>query len=806
MSNYGQEEIMRKNILLLMLIMLLTLGGCGREEATVPPEATPVQNAAPAPIAEEAENTVQKVHREYSLRISELMSKNRATLRDADGEFSDWLEIENYGGEAVSLAGLYLDDKVGGEGWALPDIEIGAGEHLLVYASGKDRQNAELHTDFSLSEGEIAVLKDEYGDVISTLECLDAHADVSVVYDEDEGAKLCIYPSPGEVNGTKGFVERQKSIETPKGLFINEVCVSNLTLVSMPANIYPDWIELGNTSNEGIELSNYYLTDDMDDLQLMKLPAGTLYPGYYTVIFCDEAYFKLSSDYEKLYLTDGEKILDYVPIHNTTYGGSYGRQVGENGFFYFESTTPNKENTDGFRYLSETPKALFKDGVFEGVDSVTVELSAPGKIYYTLDGNLPIISDKECYEYTGPFTVSQTCAVRAIAVEDGAMTSRPLALNYIINEHHDLPVVCLDMNNYLEFYNTYMSGWKIFQNVGNISFYEPDGSFSIDGTVKLNGETSLAMDKKNLSIRFRGSLGQSELNYDLYGGGVTEFRDFVLRAGQDYYSTVIKNELCQELCLEFTDNVISQRSRFCAMYINGKYHGLYTIKEKCNDALYANICGVETNEVMVEEANVYSGELYDKVLAFADEHDLSVPENYEQICEYLDIDSLIDWLIAEGYCANNDLQSGNLRYCKLNAPGEKWKLMHYDLDATFAVPEFIFVNVIGVERIGQQVTRLSRALLQNAEFKDRFLTRAGEAMKTVFTEEHVIELTDSLCAEIESEMPRDNARYLRDVNAWYGSVANFKKFIVDKDWSKQAQENLIKICNLTAEEAEHYFG
>lgn len=798
MSNYGQEEIMRKKFLLFMLILLLVLSGCGQTDAPA---------VQPETVTEDVENIKEeKAHREYSLRISELMSKNRATLRDADGDFSDWIEIENYGNEAVSLKGLYLDDKAGGKGWEFPDRVLDAGGHLLVYASGKDRQSDELHTDFSLSEGETAVLKDEYGDKISSLDCIDAHADISVVYDEAEGAKLSLYPSPGADNDTAGYIKRQKSIETPKGLIINEVCVSNLNLVAPPGDVYPDWIELGNTSDEAFELSDYYLTDNADELRLMKLPAGPIYPGNYTVVFCDETLFKLASDYDQLYLTDGEKIIDYLPLHNTTYGGSFGRQVGENGFFYYEITTPGAANVDGCRYIAETPKALTKDGVFEGVDSVMVELSAPGKIYYTLDGNYPTVYAENCFEYKGPFTVSETCAVRAISIENGALTSRPLALNYIINEHHELPVVCLDMNSYVEFYNSYMSGWKETDNVGNISFYEPGGSFSIDGTVKLNGETSLVLDKKNLSVRFRGSLGQSELNYDLYGGGVTEFRDFVLRAGQDYYSTVIKNELSQELCLEFTDNVISQRSRFCALYINGTYYGLYTIKEKCNEALYANIRGVDANDVTVEEANVYSGEVYDKILDFAATNDMSLPENYETICEYLDIDSLIDWLIAQGYCANNDLSSGNLRYCKLNAPGEKWKLMHYDLDATFVIPEFIFINVIGQERIGQQITTLARALMKNAEFKDRFLTRAGEAMSTVFTNEHVIELTDSMCAEIENELIRDNVRYLRDINEWRGSVDNFRKFIVDADWTNQAKDNLISIFNLTPEEAEHYFG
>ena len=60
-------------------------------------------------------------------------------------------------------------------------------------------------------------------------------------------------------------------------------------------------------------------------------------------------------------------------------------------------------------------------------------------------------------------------------------------------------------------------------------------------------------------------------------------------------------------------------------------------------------------------------------------NDLSEPENYEEICRRLDVDSLIDWLILEGYFANDDLTFGNVRYCRSTENDGKWRLMFYDL-------------------------------------------------------------------------------------------------------------------------------
>ena len=58
-----------------------------------------------------------------SLRISELMVRNRAMLRDEDGDFSDWVELENYGDTALSLEGFRLTDKAGGKGLERPHLD-----------------------------------------------------------------------------------------------------------------------------------------------------------------------------------------------------------------------------------------------------------------------------------------------------------------------------------------------------------------------------------------------------------------------------------------------------------------------------------------------------------------------------------------------------------------------------------------------------------------------------------------------------------------------------------------------------------
>lgn len=89
-----------------------------------------------------------------SLVISELLANNRSGLRDEDGEYSDWIEIENRGADVADLAGWGLTDDPREPGkWTFPSVPLAPGARVLVFASGKDRGDpaGKLHASFKLS-------------------------------------------------------------------------------------------------------------------------------------------------------------------------------------------------------------------------------------------------------------------------------------------------------------------------------------------------------------------------------------------------------------------------------------------------------------------------------------------------------------------------------------------------------------------------------------------------------------------------------------------------------------------------------
>jgi len=113
--------------------------------------------------------------------INEVCSVNKNTISDEYGESSDWIELYNTGNEPINLAGWFISDKLDDNyKWQFPNVSIAQNGYLLVFASGRDLLDKNLHTNFKLSsDGEILILSKPDGELVDQVNIPALEDDIS---------------------------------------------------------------------------------------------------------------------------------------------------------------------------------------------------------------------------------------------------------------------------------------------------------------------------------------------------------------------------------------------------------------------------------------------------------------------------------------------------------------------------------------------------------------------------------------------------------------------------------------------------
>ena len=144
----------------------------------------------------------QSVNAAIGVCINEYMSRNRLTIYDRYGEYSDWIELRNLTDKAVDLSGFYLtDSRESIRKWQFPTgTTVPANGYLLVFCTGKPCVPDELHASFKLGETDSFLgLYAADGAFCSGLTYHATEQDESVGY-RDGAYVPCLQPTPGYEN------------------------------------------------------------------------------------------------------------------------------------------------------------------------------------------------------------------------------------------------------------------------------------------------------------------------------------------------------------------------------------------------------------------------------------------------------------------------------------------------------------------------------------------------------------------------------------------------------------------------------
>ncbi|MBN1482885.1 lamin tail domain-containing protein [candidate division KSB1 bacterium] len=398
------------------------------------------------------------------------MSSNESIVSDEEGDFPDWIELYNAGVSSINLEDYAIsDDSLNLTKWVFPNTSLLPNEHLLLFASGKDRAGVINHWETVIREGDLWNYQIGHASIPSNW--------INLAYDDtdwsegpsgfgyDDGDDATVVP-----NGTVSiFIRKKFAIEDTSAVvnavlhvdfddafvaYLNghEIARSNIGTPGTPVSYNqtadddhgatvddggdPEKFDIGfakshlkngenvlciqghNKSTTSSDMSlipylSFGLTNSPQDAKGADPKLGLKSSLFHTN-------FKIDNDGENLYFVSPTgQIIDSLWINNIPKDFSFGRKPdGGPDWFLFDVPTPGAENnSDGYTTTSSMPDFSQTRGFYQ--ESFDLTLSSEEEntvIMYTLDGSKPDRQSGTIYADAIP--ISTTSTVRAMSFTD----------------------------------------------------------------------------------------------------------------------------------------------------------------------------------------------------------------------------------------------------------------------------------------------------------------------------------------------------------------------------------------------------
>ncbi len=597
-------------------------------------------------------------------------------------------------------------------------------------------------------------------------------------------------------------------------LFINEIAAAGTNFLDESGDP-EDWVELYNSSNDVINTTGLYLTDDKGDLDKWNLPFGRdIQPGGYITFFLDDdteegsdhANFKIQGSGDWLGLvqqtTTGFRIIDSLAWDEIPFQSTYGRLPdGTNNLQLFGEITPKATNSGALGYL-EKPIIELESGHYTGMQMTTITHNDSGvDIYYTLNGDIPTSSSTS---YTGPVSITANSALRAVAVKSGFAVSQDANKAYLIDEDLNIPALFMttapdnffddEIGIYVVGTNGIIDGCVAFpanyaqdwERPANLKMILPDGEIAFDENVgvKVTGACSRNFPMKSLAVNLREQMyGDGKIEYPIFSNRENNddfFRLKLRNSGQDFSRLGFRDLLNQKLLTGKLD-VETQAGQPTLLFLNGEFWGIYNIREKYTKYYFNENKGTSLNKVNIVKspgltyADVKEGTdaEYNVLFNWMQTADLSNQSQYDNFADQVDINNFINYWSVMTFMANCDFPNNNITVWKEQKAGEKWRYGIADTDCSthidFTTAQLSYQHFNTLEAITDPVNMTPpynsdavlflRKAFENEAFYQEFAQRTCSIMDITYDSDSVTAAIDETVALFSPNAPRHIARW-----------------------------------------------
>lgn len=622
---------------------------------------------------------------------------------------------------------------------------------------------------------------------------------------------------------------------------LNEVLFKNTTLLPDTEGETFSIVELINSSASAVSTSTYSLSDNASNPTKFNIPNQTLNSGDKLTIVLSgnnnvsgqiEANFKWKEG-ENIYLSINGALVDSILSNQQLSDVSYGRFPDGSSSYCYSSPTIGTNNTCGSANFPQAPVIDLPSGIYAVGTSFSItpgsnvtenghEVTAASPIissgtvsdfsanpdYFSLIPTNPSLT-YPVEEYTEsrahnrgwvtPETVSNKLHIVQAINTSEAFPSEITYRTYIpAGTNMDLPLLSIivpeedyfsDETGIYVYGNELLGNYKgsgdAWQRTAHVMLFDTNGQlkWEKDAGTRIHGSGGRHAAQKNL--RLYAKLPYTNETFEFHEGFSTE--RLLIKSGGHRPDCVGRDFLSTQ----FTEELTFEKSHpeLVTVYINGEYWGIHDLREKLDDKHLGAKYELDDNNILIADHKfeVTQGSPADpnefiEISLFAEDEDLSIPQNYEWITSQIDIENFTQYFCAQIFLGNADFPISNKEMWKYesNNGKSKWRWNLFDLDGGFGgncdtiLRTFNTLDYVLQETNSEWLrgNRFLRNLLENDEYKNYFMSTMLDIMNSSFKQE-------VLLAKLSTYVNSISSNRIDHLNRW--KFPGFAETIEDRD-------------------------
>lgn len=304
---------------------------------------------------------------------------------------------------------------------------------------------------------------------------------------------------------------------------------------------------------------------------------------------------------------------------------------------------------------------------------------------------------------------------------------------------------------------------------------------------RVQGNASRGFGLKSLAVYANKRFGEKRLSYEFFPDqkpGLKDFKSIILHNGGNDFDYLYFRDALMQKTMGLYQDLDWMASRPTIVFINGKYMGILTIRERSNeDNIFTNYNELEDITMIENWGELKCGEWeqWEAFKSFVNTPGHTIAE-YEQV---IDVTEFINHTIMELFYANQDYPGNNVVWWRpLDAEtGYKpvWRLLAKDTDFGFglygrtpAYDMFEFMYNHDYDKDNNWAnwpdhTAYFRYAMQDKDYREEFINRALVYVGDFLRYDRVLPLLDAAVDAIQPEY----TKYHRPMyNQWWPDYNN----------------------------------